>query len=357
MKKTSIITFFIFLFYNFATYAQFGNLKDKVKKETKTTAPVTNDPAKSVSESKVVQQTLPKQAVWPEGNINRIKPAAFFIPMHEKNVGKIIFSKQKLKPDVTNESMLSNTFNVGEPIFGRVFTKEPLKNYCLYSEDNGNGPWENVYCEGYAYFYFNESKKPNASIKYNHKGGGSDDWTTWQMFINANGEDAKFNKESVINAVNDLPIGTHKVRVEIVAGNAGRYAIEPAASGEFTLVKAQGAKLKLGASWADYKSKMTNATLEKQILTVVSDYAAKNGWKENFTKIKILDADWIEIKNEYTGIPINRVLNLMAYAKWPDGHCTAQEFSVSQEYVLGTGAFSKTITFGGIGNQDKIDCE
>jgi hypothetical protein len=339
-------------------YAQFGSLKSKVKETIKKEEPKTptaNEPAKVVTESKVAQQVVPKDIVWPEGSPYRVSTTnSVRLPIHDKYVGKIVFAKQKLTQEATKESLFSSSFNVGEPIFGRVFVKEPFKNYCLY--EDGRGPYDNNYCEGYAYFYFDDNKTHTASIKFNHNGGSSN-WVTWQMFVNAIGEDAKLNKEGVIKAINELSTGTHKVRVEIIAGNTGRYGIEPLAFGDFTLTKAEGAKLKLGASWNDYKSKMTNATLEKQILTVVAEHASAQGWSEKFSKIKILDAEWIEIKNDYTGIPTHRVLNLVAYAKWPDGHCTAQEFSVEQQYALGTGAFSKTINFGGVGNQDKIDCE
>lgn len=354
MKTKSIITLFALLFFGMYAQAQFGSLKDKIKKSTNT--PSTTEPTKVATDNKVAQQVLPKQIIWEEGSPYRTSTAnAVKLPLHDKFIGKIVFSKQKLTQDATKETVFSNSFNVGDPIFGRVFVKEPFKNYCLY--EDGRGPYDNNYCEGYARFYFDDNKTYSASIKFNHQGGSSN-WVTWQMFVNATGEDAQFNKEDVIKAINELAIGTHKVHVEIIAGNTGRYGLEPLATGEFTLIKTENSKkLKLGPSWVDYKSKMTNPTLEKQILTVVSEHATSQGWVEKFSKIKVLDADWIEVKNEYTGIPIYRVLNLVAYAKWPDGHCTAQEFSVKQEYVLGSGAFSKTIDFSGVGNQDKIDCE
>ncbi|HEY1040914.1 MAG TPA: hypothetical protein VGF30_15980, partial [Bacteroidia bacterium] len=64
---------------------------------------------------------------------------------------------------------------------------------------------------------------------------------------------------------------------------------------------------------------------------------------------------WYIEKNTYTGEKLYRTINAVLYAKWPDGHCTVQEFTFKQAWT-GT-AFSNATEYFGTGNQEKIDCE
>ncbi|MBL7726797.1 MAG: hypothetical protein JNM68_03880, partial [Dinghuibacter sp.] len=132
------------------------------------------------------------------------------------------------------------------------------------------------------------------------------------------------------------------------------YTSKPIAAGTFTLVKKGNNKLGSGRTWAGFESKMKNAELEKQMVETMNAKAAKDGWKEQFSKAKITTSEWNIVKNEYTGEKLYRTIEGVVYAKWPDGHCTAQDFSFIQ-YWKGT-AFSKTLELGGIGNQTTLDC-
>ena len=85
---------------------------------------------------------------------------------------------------------------------------------------------------------------------------------------------------------------------------------------------------------------------EPKSLTAVELQALCARYKTFVAVGKVIGVSEIRIRADVQGI----------LKKWPDGHCTAQEVAVSQQYT-GTGTFSKVVAYDGIGNQDKIDCE
>jgi hypothetical protein len=354
--------------------AQLGGLlkkaKDKVsssgsKKEAEKPAEVA-----PVKETTVVKETPAEAAkpapaevkapverieLWPEGNINRVKPSGEKLTMHGKYVGKLVFSAQKLTPESTKESLFKTNFNIDEAIYARVFIDEPIKNYITYS-DNNTTQFSNGYGDCTLEYTIDGNKENVYILKRYSRKDDTQGWITWQYFICARGEDAEFNSEDFIKNMNALADGQHTITMELWAGGgSGRRGIKPIATGEIKLNKAPGKKMSLGRNWASYKAGMVNEALTKEFVELMKARAAKDGWKETFTKAKIMDKDWYVKKNDYTGEKLYRVITAWVYAKWPDGHCTVQEFSFSQDWN-GT-AFSKNTEQSGIGNQTTIDCD
>jgi len=186
--------------------------------------------------------------------------------------------------------------------------------------------------------------------------------TTWQVMVRPKeGDGSSFEWAEIVE---QLPEGEHLVQVEFRSGDCAELDFrqnnthsvsEPMAIGEFTLVKKGGEVLKGGRTFENsYKSGTVDENMEAQMLKNVQDHAQRKGWDEKFEKLKIKSSDWYIIRNEYTGIVLRRTIDVYAYAVWPDGHCTVQKFTLSQEHDGSD--FSNVYFVYDVGQQDLVDC-
>jgi hypothetical protein len=279
------------------------------------------------------------------------------LPMHQKYIGKIVFSNTKLTKEAASEQQLKSAFTGEEPIYGRIFLKTSVRHYACYNNGDVNNYWyDNDRGDYFITYKINGQKYAHEVIDAGkHDKPSLRGWLTWQVFPHAKGEDASYNNTSFIRTVNSLPPGQHTIELSLYAGMSGiRWTLKPLAQGSFTYTKVAGKSLKIGINWAGYKEKMTNAALAKQMLAAVKQKAANEGWKEDIIAVKIMDADWYIARNQYTGEKLYRSISAVFYAKWPDGHCTVQDCSFRQDW-LGT-KFAADPSFSGIGSQTEIDC-
>lgn len=373
---TKIFTIIIVsLFFVGSTQAQLGGLIKKTKDKTTDTKPAsntktetpattpqpdkTNQPAETESKPAAKQEPakpVERNLIWPEGSPYRVASDAPSSPLHDKYVGKLVFANQQLTPENTKEALFKGSFNIDEPIYARVYIPTAVKNYVLYS-DNGKGSngWENNYGEC-SLQYTVDDDQTVVVLKNFRRDKDSRGWISWQYFISATGENAEFNEERFVKHMNSLSDGEHTIKFKLWAGGiAERSSISPIATAEIKINKLPGKKMKLGRGWGLYKAAMSNPALEKQMVEVMKEKATNDGWKEIFSKAKIIDKDWYTVRNEYTGIILARTINALVYAKWPDGHCTVQEFNFKQDW--NGSAWSKNLVFNGVGNQTVIDCD
>lgn len=361
-----------------STRAQLGGLIKKAKdktaevktdKNTKTETPPpaepqpggaapakTDQPAAQPAAKKDPPPAEEKLLQWPAGNPNRIQSDAPASPLHEKYTGKLVFSAQQLTPENTKEALFKNSFSIDEPIYARVYIATAVQNYILYS-GNGTGTtrWGNN--EGECSLKYTVDDKDTVYVLKNYtRRDNTRSWITWQYFISARGENAEFNTDRFVRHMNSLADGEHTIHFKLWAGGViDRWSMEPIATGDMKLIKQPGKKMSLGRGWGLYKAAMTNPALEKEMVEVMKQKAQHDGWKETFSKAKIIDKDWYVAKSEYTGIVLYRTINALVYAKWPDGHCTIQEFNFKQDW--NGSAWSKVLQFNGIGDQTVIDCD
>lgn len=364
------------LFLSVNADAQLGGLikkaKDKVTepKQEKTTpadtppqggTTTTQEPAKK--ENPPAQQPAKKEQapverilLWPEGNVNRVSADPPGSPLHEKYMSKLVFSSQQLTPENTKEAVFKTTFNIEEPIYARVYLASAVMNYVLYSgKGTGENRWDNPDGEC-SLKYSVDSKDSLITLKNFRRKGDTRSWTTWQYFISARGENAEFNEDRFVTHMNSLSDGEHTIKFRLYAGGViDRWSLEPIATAEIKLIKQPGKKMSLGRGWSLFKAGMSNPAVEKEMVEVMKNKASRDGWKETFSKAKIIDKDWYVARSEYTGIILYRTINAWVYAKWPDGHCTVQEFNFKQDW--NGNAWSKVLEFNGVGNQTVIDCD
>jgi hypothetical protein len=279
-------------------------------------------------------------------------------PLHEKYMGQIVFASEKLTRTLP-ESSFKTTFTLGEPIYCRAYIPRGIGDYYVYDSQGKNTNYSGfgtdyssrIYAMAYAdgvllmdQPVFVDDLMKNDAGKF---------LTTYQIFFfraaNDEGNDLK-----LVNALNKLTDGEHKIRIESFAGTGptARTSKQPIAVGEFTLIKK--GSVKLNRSFADLKAGMKDPALEAKILKAVQAHARKNGWKENFSKVKISSEGWTIQRNSLTGAVLSRTVSAWAYAVWPDGRCSYQDISVKQDHDGKN--FMDNTYFEGVGTKTDCDC-
>lgn len=287
--------------------------------------------------------------------------------VHQKNIGKILFSNDKItRGNMNSESVYKTSFNVGDIVYGRFYLSKGLNKYLVttsagnsYENEASSGMGGGSWAEAYFLMYIDGkpyNEKDNMVYKSEYPVDGGKHQTTGQTRIVPNQADGGPKKE-VTDAFNALSEGSHQVRIDMYGGfGLGSYKVtkEPIATGSFTLVKGKGATLKMGRTFEDLKPGMTNADLEAKMLKAAQAKATGEGWKEKILKMKIRSEDWDIRRNELTGVVTARVIGGYAYAVWPDGHCGYEEMSFIQNH---DGAnFQNSIQWLSIGGQYDLDC-
>ncbi|GAA4470168.1 hypothetical protein GCM10023093_30920 [Nemorincola caseinilytica] len=284
--------------------------------------------------------------------------------VHKKNIGKILFSNDKItRGNMNNESVYKSTFNVGDIIYGRFYLAKGLNKYLLFDQGyfyenessamGGGGSWAEAYyimsIDGKPYNdkYPVVYKSEYPVDKGNHQ-------TTGQTRIIPNAADGGAVRE-VTDALNAMSEGSHQVRIDMYGGAyQSRSTKDPIATGTFTLVKAKGATAKMGKTFEDLPAGMKDAELEAKMLKAAQKKATDEHWKEKPMKVKISSEDWDVRRNELTGVVLNRVIRGNVYAIWPDGHCGYLEMSFVQNHD-GTN-FQNALYYNSIGGQYDLDC-
>ena len=75
----------------------------------------------------------------------------------------------------------------------------------------------------------------------------------------------------------------------------------------------------------------SDASLSSEFHDILTSHASSAGWREEFEFTWAIN-DWNIVRNRRTGIIIERTRNGVGFARWPDGHCTAQVFGYVQAH-------------------------
>jgi hypothetical protein len=281
-------------------------------------------------------------------------------PLHEKYMGRTVFAKERVKREMP-EAKFDTVFTLGEPIYGRAYIQRGIGDYYLTDDQGGknlnySGSGVDYSSRAYTMAYVDGVLLMNEPIDVQDlkKNDAGKYLTTFQIFFYKNAEDDG-NDKDVIEALNKLSDGAHKVRLETFAGNnpRGRTTKAPIAIGEFTLVKKGSAKI--GRSFDQLIPGMKDPALEAKMLKTMQSYGKNNGWKETFSKVKIKSEGWTISRHAVTGIILSRSISAYLYATRPDGKCTYQEFAFKQDHD-GT-KFMDNTKFDGNGSQVPCDCK
>jgi hypothetical protein len=156
------------------------------------------------------------------------------------------------------------------------------------------------------------------------------------------------------NTIGKLTPGSHRVRIEIWAGNPDNATNGAIAKGEYTFIKDEPPP-KVLYKFSSIPAGMNNSRLEQDAIDAINRYAEANQWKERYYKAVITSYDWYIDRNQYTGIILGRSLEVTLLGSWPDGTCRYAEFSVYQQY---DGVkYSGVMVYNGIGSMYDCECE
>lgn len=167
--------------------------------------------------------------------------------LHAANAGRILWSKQAISFKTQDSAKLEETFQLSDPIYGRILLQRSIANTPVYQE-GWQKPEQNR-DNSYEVKLFVDGQNVAVSFGVFEQGKQNDEvghtWTTWQYGIHPVPPDKDFATESSAwsKAVRGIAAGRHAVRFEMW-GTLGQYRTrEPLAVGEFTLLVGQGERV------------------------------------------------------------------------------------------------------------------
>jgi hypothetical protein len=266
---------------------------------------------------------------------------------HRKNVGKILWAKERILKDRQDQIKYETTFDISDPLYGRVFLEKSLPRL---SEAQGKGCYNNnsnfrlkVYVDGIDKGIINQNYLPDGST-----------WTTCQINLNLSAGDNVDDvnqgiPEKWAELVKGLGNGIHQFKFEFYGGDADK-CLKKVAEGSFTLNKS-GEKVaaKIKTLPAALKK---DAKLEAEMINAIKS----RGWQnESPVKVVIIEADW-RIIRDLLGNIVRREINTNVVLKKTDGSCRLTDISFIQEYK-GNNKYGITEVYG-IGTKNiPFECE
>lgn len=291
---------------------------------------------------------------------NKIKDQGITGPLHQKYVGKIVFSKSVIKKEETNEASFVKEFSIKEDIFFRVYMKESIYNALC---DSG---YSTSYLDRDSEFYISielDSETPFGRDLYLRNLMSPDEkkqYTTFQgCFKKEEDEIGAIDwKQFIENKQQSLTPGKHIIKIRLsVRGRNDKadYKGILVATGEFTL--------NIPANFIDPndpsiclpKANKKDAVLEAKMMVAVKKTIKDLGWKNEPTKIILKSTDWNIIKNEYTGRILKRSMEAFVASKI-EGKCAYELYTFYQDYT-GSGYQDKTYTGSAPLETENIHCD
>jgi hypothetical protein len=243
---------------------------------------------------------------------------------HNKNVGKIVWAKQRVTFAAQDNMSFSNSFTEGDAIYGRGYLKKCLYNLSIdEGDDNCLNP-ENQY----ELRLIIDGKEEKLLADYYFP---NQDWTTFQIsLILSPGDSEDGINQGMTNKwagiANSLSKGKHDMKIELWGGKKG-CTLKKYVEGSFAYTKTSDSKLK-GSGPEVPNAEMKNEKLEKEMIQAIQ----KQGWKNDTPiDIVILEPDWRIIRDGFGNI-IAREINTFAIIKKSDGNCHATDISFRQQY-------------------------
>ncbi len=257
--------------------------------------------------------------------------------LHGKNVGKIVWAKERIRFDTQDRIPLADFFAADEPIYGRVYLPKSLVRLGAV-EDGGGCP--NLASNYRIKVLINGESKGVLNEQWFEK----ESWTTVQVTPRlAPGDDADRQNRGMPDKwtamVNELPDGDHAVLFEFWGGPVDCETMF--AKGGYTLSKAGNVSATLGTL---PDAKMTDSGLSQEMIQAVKN----QGWANEYpVDVVIIEPEWRLIRDLLGNIIRREVNTHVVLKKNVDGSCRANDISFTQQH-LGGNNFGKT-EFHGMG--------
>jgi hypothetical protein len=292
-------------------------------------------------------------------------------PMHTKYVDKIVWANKRISKTSATDADLKTTFTQDDNIYGRIYLSKAIANYPMYkfkavtkgvdTKVNDN-PIVNKDLRGTMkltyIFYVDGETTPwyrySAEVESLNPATG----TCQILFKKDNADEAGPTPPALTSALNDLAMGSHKVKVDVwggsywITGDVER-TLNPLVSGEFTLNITK--KASYGKTFESVVAARKEPTLEPKMLQLANAEAPKDAsWDcKKFTKLKIIDADWDYEKNGF-GVVLKRTINAALFGVLPNGTCSYTEVAYEQT-CISAGKYTEPKIVGN-SSPYKIDC-
>jgi hypothetical protein len=261
-------------------------------------------------------------------------------PLHEKNVGKIVFTRSDTSLEALTEATFVNAFTLGERIYFRVYMKEsgvralrPLVDATVSANLIGNGA-------RYAWRFSVDGKFIDPEVA---RWGTIGDWTkftTWRgQFLaeQANLPGTAAFREVLARAYSKgwLKPGNHQIKVEVAPrlpmGDGKLEVLGPVvARGEFSLdVNPKSLRRENDLVCPIKPSAMKDATLERSVLDL-----AKRTWNASGhspVSAQILNDQWQILRHPVSGIVTRRSIAAQILSKGAE-FCTVQGYQYAQNH-------------------------
>jgi hypothetical protein len=272
--------------------------------------------------------------------------------MHQAHMGEIVFTHNELDRDQMTEEALVNSFNLGDPIFFRVYMREPAVVHLQPKLPGKNAYWIATATRYKARFTVG-GNVVDTNFRIWGKAGDHETWTTWRGELLSRAE--KFQpgteifREFLSRATQRglMGVGTHKIKLEFipyainVAGNVNYNGSsnEPPvavgdviAAGEFTLTVKADSYSKSDPKICAPASANPNPALEQQILG-----RAKAMWTRPEAppvRVALTYGGWIFNRHPISGSILDRNIDTQILSRGKD-YCDYQSYKYIQPNVGG----------------------
>ena len=279
-------------------------------------------------------------------------PASAFSAMHQAHMGQVVFTRTDLDRDRITEGALANTFTLGDPIFFRVYMREPTAAH-LGAKLPGKNPYWVSTATRYKAIFTVGGQVVETHFRIWGKAGDHETWTTWRGELLSRAE--KFQpgtevfREFLSRATRRglMGPGTHQIKLEIVPyainleGNVNYNGSsnEPpvavgsvVAAGEFALTVKPGSYAKSDPKICAPAASPSNPALEQQILS-----RARSQWTRAEAppvRVALTYGGWIFNRHPTSGLVIDRNIDTVIMSRGKD-YCDFQRYSYVQPNVGG----------------------
>ncbi|BFP43460.1 hypothetical protein FGF1_43050 [Flavobacteriaceae bacterium GF1] len=295
--------------------------------------------------------------------------------MHRANIGKIVFSNEKIPFKNEDPSKIKGRLNASDHIYGRMYLICSIPNDTLYGsvtrdEDRREGlqlltnkkkVWvsrgDAMYrSAGATYRLYINDELSSWSIQNVSFTEESLHHTTRQVWLAPKPEDEPVSRYW-LQELEKLPAGEHKIRIEYVPDVLEEYIIRPLAVGEFTLVKDGNGMLSTGKSFAGLDEGRKDPALASEVVKIMQKIFKDNGWDGKVQKVKF-NTDWESFyATAYGKTSRVREIRFYAYTAHDSGKCMVEEFTIGQAY--NGSEFSGPLFYRRVipGSKQRIDCD
>ncbi len=280
-------------------------------------------------------------------------------PIHQAHLGQVVFTRTELDRNQMSEAALVNSFKLGDPIFFRVYMREPGIAKLMPKLPGKSTYWVSRATRYKARFTV-AGNVVDTNFRIWGKAGDHETWTTWRGELLSRA--VKFQpgtdvfREFLSRATRRglMGVGTHQIKLELIP-----YAInidgdvkldgsstEPpvavgdvVATGEFTLTVTPGSYSKSDPKICGWPPAQSNPALEQQILA-----RARAMWTRPEAppaRVVLTHAAWNYNRHPISGAIIDRNIDAQIMSRGRD-YCDFQGYNYIQPNAGGFSAANAT---------------